>query len=72
MYVIKWENKYSGETGYVKKINKKKSYFENTYDIDEAKTYKSLNGAENATKTLNELNDAGYNVYLVVAVGAEE
>lgn len=36
---IKWTNKESKETGYVKVIHKKEGYFENTYDIKEAKIF---------------------------------
>ena len=36
---IKWTNKFSGETGYVKRISKKGKYFENTFDIGEAKLF---------------------------------
>lgn len=36
---IKWTNKWSGETGYVKAIHNKEQYFENTFDADEAKNF---------------------------------
>lgn len=37
--VIKWTNKVSRETGYVKGIRNKNGYFENTFDIKEARRY---------------------------------
>lgn len=36
---IKWTNKYSGEEGFVKSINRKERRFENTFDSDKAKLY---------------------------------
>lgn len=36
---IKWTNKWSGEVGFVKSINTKESYFENTFDEAEAKVF---------------------------------
>lgn len=40
MVIIKWRNKWSGEEGFVKCLNRKEGYFENTYSRDEAKTWK--------------------------------
>lgn len=37
--VLKWTNKYSGETGYVGSVSKKKGYFTNEPDILRAKRY---------------------------------
>lgn len=34
--IIQWKNKWSGETGFVAKINRKKGYFENTFNEAEA------------------------------------
>ena len=36
---IKWTNKWSGEVGFVKCINTKQKYFENTFDEAEAKAF---------------------------------
>ncbi len=49
--VIKWTNKFSNETGFVKKINKKAGYFENTFDESEAKSFTKTTGE----KALNDL-----------------
>lgn len=35
--VLKWTNKYSGETGYVRTVSKKKGYFTNEPDVLKAK-----------------------------------
>lgn len=40
MVVIKWTNKFSGESGYVQSISSKEQHFVNTYDKTEAKQYK--------------------------------
>lgn len=40
MLIIQWTNKHSKEQGYVKKLNKKQGYFENTYERSEAVTVK--------------------------------
>jgi hypothetical protein len=34
--IIRWTNKFSGEQGFVRKINHKDGYFENTFDKSEA------------------------------------
>lgn len=62
---IKWTNKWSGEVGFVKSINTKESYFENTFDESEAKVF-----AKNAiTKALKQLAAfADWNEYETVAV----
>ena len=39
MVVLKWTNKYSGETGYVASVSTKAECFVNTFNKDEAKRY---------------------------------
>lgn len=41
---IKWTNKISGEQGFVKRLNRKEKYFENTFDSAEAPTFSVKNG----------------------------
>ncbi len=50
--IIQWTNKHSGEQGFVKCLNKKDGYFENTFNENEAKKYseRSIN------KTIGLLN----------------
>ena len=57
---IMWKNKFSGETGYVKSLNRKQKYFENTFNVDEAKVY-SAKTVEKTIQLLNEYCDA--NIY---------
>lgn len=63
--VIKWTNRNSGETGYVKRVDGINKCFENTYDKSEAKTYGNKGGASAAVRTLmsygeGENNDFEY------------
>lgn len=37
--ILKWTNKFSGETGYVLNVRKNDGHFINTYDAAEAKRY---------------------------------
>lgn len=53
--IIKWVNKFSGETGYVKTIRKTKGHFENTSEIKEARLFTE----PEATKALTTLFDIG-------------
>lgn len=39
--IIQWTNKHSGEQGFVKKINRRDRYFENTFDRSEAAAVKT-------------------------------
>ena len=50
---IMWINKWSKEQGYVKVINKKGGYFENTFDITEAKSF----SAKTVSDTISWLNE---------------
>lgn len=37
--VIKWTNKYSNESGFLKSVKKADGHFVNTFDVAEAKTF---------------------------------
>ncbi len=50
---IMWTNKLSKEQGYVKIIHKDKGYFENTFDIKEAKSFQKRT-IQNTIAFLNE------------------
>lgn len=39
MVIIKWTNKFSGETGFVSSLSMKEKHFNNTFDAAEAKQY---------------------------------
>lgn len=50
--IIRWTNKYSGEQGFVKKLNHKEGYFENTFDPSEALSVSAKKGVAARTITL--------------------
>lgn len=50
--VLKWTNKYSGETGYVGTVSKKKGYFTNEPDVLKAKKYVTDAAINNDLETL--------------------
>lgn len=51
--IIKWTNRFSGEVGYVKKLNYRERYFENTWDQKEAKIF-SKDTVNQALEVLQE------------------
>lgn len=53
-YIIKWRNRYSGDTGYVASISEKNRHFNNTYNINDAKRYINKSYAKGTiTKLMN-------------------
>ena len=51
--IIKRTNRFSGEVGYVKKLNYRERYFENTWDQKEAKIF-SKDTVNQALEVLQE------------------
>lgn len=68
MFVIKWTNKYSGETGYVESISTKEQHFVNTYDIDSAKRYKSASVAKRMISSLESFGEAVNNDFEIISI----
>lgn len=66
MFILKWTNKFSGETGYVAAISTKDKHFVNTFDIKEAKTYKTSVVANRMINTLVALGEAENNDFDVI------
>ena len=64
--IIKWTNKFSQETGFVKTISKAKNCFMNTFDASEARVFKSEKDAQKAIATLTEMGEAENNIFTVV------
>lgn len=61
--VLKWTNKYSGETGYVGTVSKKKGYFTNEPDMLKAKRYvtdMAINNDLEALKSFGELENNNF------------
>lgn len=65
--IIRWTNKYSHEQGYVKTINKKERYFENTFERDEARHFQSKESVLSETIRLLE-EYCGDNTYEALEV----
>lgn len=66
--IVQWKNKYSGEIGYVGKINKKKRYFENARDRDGARTWLNASMAEHDIAFLTEAGEAENNDFTIIPV----
>ena len=64
---IRWTNKFSQETGFVKTISKAKKCFMNTFDASEARVFKTEKDAQKAIATLTELGEAENNIFTVEA-----
>ena len=67
MVVIKWTNKFSGESGFVKGISTKEQHFINTYDQSEAKRYNE-NTAKGQITNLVKFGEAENNNFEIVEV----
>ena len=65
-YIVKWTNKYSGETGFVAKVCK--DHFENTYDADGARKFTSAKQAEKAVTSFSEMGEAENNSFETILV----
>ena len=67
MVIIKWINKYSGETGYVAAISSKNRCFVNTYDRDMAKGY-SEKAVKGMISKLESFGEAENNEFEILSV----
>ena len=71
MFILKWTNKYSGETGYVESISSKSKCFINTFDEKTAKRYANRIVAERMLASLKSYGEADNNNFdIIEAVGA--
>ena len=68
MVIIKWTNKFSNESGFVKEVKTKEQHFVNTFNQTEAKTYKTDAGARKIINKLIEFGEANNNNFEVVSV----
>ena len=66
MFILKWTNKYSGETGYVASVSAKDKCFVNTFNKDEAKVYKSESVARRMITSLQTYGEAEQNTFEIV------
>ena len=65
MKIIKWINKFSGESGYVKSVLKSKGYFVNTWERDNAKTYLNDGMAKKDLLLIEEMGEAVNNDFVI-------
>jgi len=65
--IIKWTNKYSGETGFVKSVSDKEEHFINTFDKKSAKTYKSESAAKRVITKLASYGEADANDFSIIS-----
>lgn len=65
MKILRWVNKYSGETGYVKSVLKSKGYFVNVWEREGAKTYMNETMALKDIELLKMMGEAENNVFYV-------
>ena len=63
---VRWRNRLSGETGYVKSVKAKLGHFENTWEQTEAKKYISEKAANNDIVLLNEIGEGKDNDFEIV------
>lgn len=56
-FIIKWTNKFSGETGFVGKVSTKEACFYNS-DFDGARRYATEQSAQKAIKMLEAYGEA--------------
>ena len=68
MVVIKWTNRFSGETGFVHSVSAKEKHFNNTYEQNDAHKYASPSVAKRTINSLIGYGEAENNDFEVVAV----
>lgn len=66
MFILKWTNKYSGETGYVESVSTKEKHFNNTFEKESAKTYKTESAAKKIIASLTAMGEADNNDFEVM------
>ena len=68
MYILKWTNKHSKETGYVQSISAKEKHFVNTFDKADAKQYASKSVANRMVTSLTSYGEAENNTFDILEV----
>ena len=67
MVVIKWTNKFSGETGYIASLSTKNECFNNTFELEDAKRY-SEKSVPGIMKKLEAYHETDNNEFEVITV----
>ena len=68
MVIIKWTNKFSNESGFVKEVKTKEQHFVNTFNQTEAKIYKTNASARKIINKLIEFGEADNNNFELVSI----
>lgn len=55
--VLQWKNIFSGETGYVRTVSRTNRHFINTFNVNEAKSYRSQKEIDNDMSFLYEIGE---------------
>ena len=63
--ILRWENIFSGETGFVQSVSKTKGYFINTVSPREAKGYKSQKQVETDLDILHLVGETQNNRFFM-------
>lgn len=71
MFAVQWRNRVSGETGFVKKINRKEGYFENTWEGKDAKLFKTEKNAKVLLSDIEFFTNVPDNDYQVVEINGK-
>lgn len=66
--VIKWINRFSNESGYIKYIDYKNKHFVNTFNGTDAKKFVSTESAEKAINKLIEYGEAENNIFEIINI----
>ena len=76
MFILKWKNKYSDETGLVGRIiandiDYKGYHFVSVSSAHDAKKYKTEEEAEKAIEQLKKYGEAENNLFIVTSLGGD-
>lgn len=64
-YNVKWQNKYSGEEGYVGDIIEAEKHFVNTFEKKEAEKFKTSVDAAKAVESLIAMGEGDNNLFSI-------
>lgn len=65
-YIIKWINRWSGESGYVSRVLISKKHFVNTFDVSKARRYNGEDEAKQGVSLLNTIGEGTNNEFVIV------
>ena len=68
MFIIKWTNKFSNETGFVESIDTKEKHFNNTFDQASAKQYNKKNTAYKNISKLRSFGEGDNNTFEILSI----